>query len=57
MSVADDPSRWIEPFSDQPFSLADAASFAMMTELGIREALTLDRHFAAAGFVMLPCSR
>ena len=50
-------SRWIEPFSDQPFSLADAASFTVMTELGIREALTLDRHFAAAGFVMLPRSR
>ncbi|MCY4572455.1 MAG: PIN domain-containing protein [Gemmatimonadetes bacterium] len=49
-------SRWIEPFSDQPFSLADAASFAVMAELGIREALTLDRHFAAAGFVMLPHS-
>ena len=49
-------TRWIEPFSDQPFSLADAASFAVMAELGIREALTLDRHFAAAGFVMLPHS-
>lgn len=50
-------SGWIEPFSDQSFSLADAASFAVMTELGIREALTLDSHFAAAGFVMLPHGR
>ena len=47
-------TRWIEPFSDQAFSLADAASFVVMTEFEIREALTLDRHFAAAGFVMLP---
>ena len=46
--------RWIERFRDQPFSLADAASFAVMTELGIREALTLDHHFAVAGFVTLP---
>ena len=48
--------RWIESFSDQPFSLADAASFAVMAEFGIREALTLDRNFAAAGFIMLPHS-
>lgn len=46
--------NWIERFSDQPFSLADAASFVVMTELGIREALTLDQHFMIAGFVMLP---
>ena len=48
---------WIEPFSDQPLSLADAASFVVMTELGIRDALTLDHHFAVAGFAMLPHSR
>ena len=47
-------SRWIERFSDQPFSLADAASFAVMSELGIRDALTLDHHFTIAGFVALP---
>ena len=47
-------SRWIERFSDQPFSLADAASFVVMSELRIREALTLDHHFTVAGFVALP---
>ncbi len=47
-------NRWIERFSDQPFSLADAASFVVMSELGIREALTLDHHFMVAGFVTLP---
>lgn len=46
--------NWIERFSDQPFSLADAASFVVMIELGIQEALTLDHHFMAAGFVTLP---
>jgi len=46
--------RWLERFADQEFSLADACSFAVMSELGIREALTLDRHFVVAGFVVLP---
>jgi predicted nucleic acid-binding protein len=45
---------WLEPFDDQDFSLADAVSFAVMAERGIKEALTLDRHFAAAGFRMIP---
>ena len=49
--------NWIERFSDQPFSLADAASFVVMTELGIREALTLDHHFMVAGFITLPARR
>ena len=49
--------RWIKRFSDQPFSLADAASFVVMAELGICDALTLDHHFAVAGFAMLPHSR
>ena len=47
-------TRWIERFSDQPFSLADAGSFVVMSELRIREALTLDHHFTVAGFVALP---
>ncbi|WP_419167412.1 type II toxin-antitoxin system VapC family toxin [Candidatus Palauibacter sp.] len=49
-------ARWLRRFSDQSFSLADAASFAIMTELGIEEALTLDRHFGTAGFVMVPAA-
>lgn len=36
---------------------ADAASFVVMSELGIREALTLDRHFTVAGFITLPARR
>lgn len=47
-------SRWLERYDDQEFSLADAVSFAVMAERGIGEALTLDRHFAAAGFRMAP---
>ena len=49
--------RWLERFSDQRFSLADACSFGVMTELGIPEALTLDHHFAVAGFITLPVPR
>ncbi|MXW67744.1 MAG: type II toxin-antitoxin system VapC family toxin [Gemmatimonadales bacterium] len=47
---------WIRRFADQDFSLADATSFAIMSELGIEEALTLDRHFATAGFIMIPAT-
>lgn len=45
---------WIERYDDQDFTLTDAVSFAVMTERGMREALALDQHFAAAGFVLLP---
>jgi predicted nucleic acid-binding protein len=41
---------WLARFTDQDFSLADAVSFAVMTERRIREALTLDAHFVVAGF-------
>lgn len=39
--------------SDKLWSLCDAASFILMDELGITEALTTDRHFEQAGFVKL----
>jgi predicted nucleic acid-binding protein len=46
--------EWLERYADQNFSLTDGVSFAIMTERGIREALAVDRHFAAAGFVLVP---
>ena len=49
--------EWIGRFGDQDFSLTDAVSFAAMAERGIREALTQDRRFAAAGFVVVPAGR
>lgn len=49
-------SDWLAINHDHDFSLVDAVSFAVMTERKIVEALTLDRHFAAAGFRMLPGS-
>lgn len=45
---------WLHRYEDQDFSFADAVSFAVMSERGIETALTLDRHFAAAGFVVVP---
>lgn len=45
---------WIERYDDQDFSLADAVSFALMRRRRIQRALAFDRHFAAAGFEMLP---
>jgi predicted nucleic acid-binding protein len=46
--------EWIRPFSDQPFTLTDAVSFAVMKDRGIDAAFTFDAHFAVAGFRMLP---
>ena len=40
--------------ADKQWSLADAASFVVMQQRGITEALTLDKHFVQAGFVRLP---
>jgi uncharacterized protein len=41
---------WLARYDNQDFSFADAVSFAVMTERGIREALALDHHFVVAGF-------
>jgi predicted nucleic acid-binding protein len=49
--------EWLAPFSDQDFSLVDAVSFVMMKDRQIEDALTLDHHFAAAGFTMVPYPR
>jgi uncharacterized protein len=45
---------WIDRFTDQDFSLADAVSFAVMRERRIEDVLTLDHHFAVAGFRAAP---
>lgn len=39
--------------ADKGWSLTDCSSFAIMEQLGIREALTFDRHFEQAGFKAL----
>jgi uncharacterized protein len=45
--------RWLRRYQDHDISLADAVSFEVMRRERIERALTLDRHFAAAGFEML----
>ena len=44
----------LHQYADQDLSYTDAVSFAVMRERGIQEAFTFDRHFAAAGFTMVP---
>lgn len=40
-------------FADKEWDWIDCVSFELMERLGIREALSLDRHFAQAGFSTL----
>ena len=46
--------RWLRRFSDHRISLCDATSFELMRREGVGRAFTIDRHFAVAGFEMLP---
>jgi len=49
-------SEWLDRFDDQPFSLTDAVSFAIMAERRITEALALDHHFRIAGYTTVPAA-
>lgn len=45
--------EWLERFSDQKFSMTDAASFAVMKEHEVKSAFTFDYHFTIAGYQIL----
>ncbi|PUU95467.1 MAG: nucleic acid-binding protein, contains PIN domain [Halanaerobium sp.] len=42
----------LKDYQDQKFSYVDATSFAVMNGLELKYALSLDTHFAAAGFII-----
>jgi len=44
----------LEKFQDHRFSFVDATSFALMDDLKIEAALTLDSHFSIMGFEVIP---
>ena len=46
--------EWLARYEDKDLSLTDAVSFTVMKDRGITEALTLDHHFAVAGFTLVP---
>lgn len=43
-------------YRDKDFSFTDCTSFAVMRELKLREALTVDRHFSQMGFAVKPAN-
>ena len=43
--------NYFQQHRDKDYSLTDCASFVVMDELGLRQALTFDQHFTQAGFV------
>jgi predicted nucleic acid-binding protein len=48
-----DAWEWLRQRDEREYSYVDATSFSVMRRLAIREALTFDGDFAAAGFVEL----
>ncbi|MBI4501508.1 MAG: type II toxin-antitoxin system VapC family toxin [Gemmatimonadetes bacterium] len=45
---------WLRKYDDQPFTLTDAVSFAVMRARRVSGAFTFDRHFSVAGFATVP---
>ena len=52
-SWEEDAERLLEQYDDQTFSYVDATSFVSMRRLRLQEALTFDRDFLIAGFMLV----
>lgn len=52
-SLDDQAWQFFQRHQDKDWSLVDCASFVIMNQLSISEALTTDHHFEQAGFVRL----
>jgi predicted nucleic acid-binding protein len=50
----DEAWEYFQQHQDKSYSLTDCISFVVMTQRGVRTALTFDRHFEQAGFEKLP---
>ena len=44
----------LRQYQDQDFTYTDAVSFAVMKQYGITQAFSFDKHFATAGFKLIP---
>lgn len=51
--LEDEALRWLRRHDEREYSFVDATSFAVMRDLGLREALAFDGDFSANGFVEL----
>lgn len=54
---AEKARRWYFRWRDKAFSFTDCTSFVVMRERRIQYALTSDKHFALAGFEIVPVAR
>ncbi len=52
-ALEEESLAWLRRHDEREYSFVDATSFALMRKLGIRDALSFDGDFAAAGFVEL----
>jgi len=51
--LEDEALRWLRRHDEREYSFVNATSFAVMGDLGLREALAFDGDFSANGFIEL----
>ena len=50
----DEAWAYFQKRDDKRYSMTDCVSFVLMKRMGLKQALTFDRHFKQAGFIKLP---